>query len=209
MANRVLSLIALVAVVMPMSAQSEQSIQGVWRVVEITITDSPAGRRDPFGAFPAGTHTNSQPELMIFTGRHYSRTTDTAAQPRPTTPYKTPGKPTLEELQAEWGPFVANAGTYKVSGTTVTLHAIVAKNPRAQAKNNFTKLTFRIEGNNLWLTPVETESGQIPNPVVSKYVRVEQYDFCQSSRPGASAPRQEARDPDWGPTTPTRGAAKP
>ena len=172
MATRALTLVALVFVLMPMSAQSTQSIQGVWRVVEITIPDS-AGRRDPFGAFPAGTHTNSQPELMIFTGRHYSRTTDTAAQPRPTTPYKTPGKPTLEELLAEWGPFVANAGTYEVSGTTVTLHAIVAKNPKAQAEKNFTKLAFRLDGNNLWLTPLETEAGPIPNPVVSKYVRVE------------------------------------
>jgi hypothetical protein len=167
-----LTLIVLVAVVLPVSAQPKQSIQGVWRVVEITITDSPAGRRDPLGAFPAGTHTNFQPELVIFTGRHFSRTTDTAAKPRPT-PYKTPGKPTLEELQAEWGPFVANAGTYEVSGTTVTLHAIVAKSPRAQAEKNFTKLTFKLDGNNLWLTPVETEAGQIPNPVVSKYVRIE------------------------------------
>ena len=173
MAKRVLTLIVLVAIVMPMSAQSTQSIQGVWRVVEIIITDSPAGRRDPFGAFPAGTHTNFQPELVIFTGRHYSRTTDTAAKPRPTTPYKTPGKPTLEELQAEWGPFVANAGTYEISGTTVILHAIVAKSPRAQAEKNFTKLTFKLDGTNLWLTPLETEAGQIPNPVVSKYVRIE------------------------------------
>jgi len=29
----------------------------MWRGVGTTITDSPAGRRDPFGAFPAGTHT--------------------------------------------------------------------------------------------------------------------------------------------------------
>jgi len=168
-----LTLILLVTVVMPMSAQSKPSIQGVWRVVEITITDSPAGRRDPFGAFPVGTHTSFQPELMIFTGRHYSRTTDTAAQPRPTTPYKTPGKPTLEELQSEWGPFVANAGTYEVSGTTLTLRAIVAKNPRAQSVKNFTRLSVKLDGNNLWLTPVDTEAGKIPNPVTSKYVRVE------------------------------------
>jgi len=172
-AKGLLTLIVLLAILMPLSAQSKPSIQGVWRAVEITITDSPAGRRDPFGAFPVGTHRNRQPELMIFTGRHFSRTTDTAAEPRPTTPYKTPGKPTLEELQAEWGPFVANAGTYDVSGTTVTLHAIVAKSPRAQAEKNFTKLTFKLDGNNLWLTPLETDTGQIPNPVVSKYVRIE------------------------------------
>jgi hypothetical protein len=172
-AKQMLTLIVLVAVVMPMSAQSKQSIQGVWRVVEITITDSPAGRQDPFGAFPVGTHTSFQPELMIFTGRHYSRTTDTAAQPRPTTPYKIPGKPTLEELQAEWGPFVANAGTYEIVGTTLTLRAIVAKNPRAQSEKNFTRLTVKLDGNNLWLTPVDTEAGKIPNPVTSKYVRIE------------------------------------
>ena len=142
-------------------------------MVELTVTDSPAGRQDPFGAFRAGTHTNFQPELMIYTARHYSRTTDTAAHPRPTTPYKTPGKPTLEELQAEWGPFVANAGTYEISGSTITLRAIVAKNPRAQRDKNFTKLTVKLDGNHLWLTPLETETGRIPNPVTSKYVRVE------------------------------------
>ena len=173
MVTRLLVLIILVAIVMPVSAQSTPSIKGVWRVVERTITDSSTGRQDPFGAFPVGTHTTLQPELMIFTGRHYSRTTDTAATPRPTAPYKTPGKPTLEELQAEWGPFAANAGTYETSETTVTLRAIVAKNPRGQRDTNFTKLTFKLDGNNLWLTPVETEGGPIANPVTSKYVRVE------------------------------------
>ena len=173
MVKRMLTRIVLVAVVMPMSAQSKPSIQGVWRVIEITITDSPAGRQDPFDAFPVGTHTSFQPELMIFTGRHYSRTTDTAAQPRPTTPYKTPGKPTLEELLAEWGPFAANAGTYEISGTTLTLRAIVAKNPRAQGEKNFTRLTVKLDENNLWLTPIDTQAGKIPNPVTSKYVRIE------------------------------------
>lgn len=173
MAKRLLTLILLAAVVLPMSAQSKPSIQGVWRAVEVTVTESPAGRRDPFGAFPAGTHTRFQPSLMIFTSRHYSRTTDTAAEPRPTAPYKTPGKPTVEELQAEWGPFAANAGTYEVSGTIVTLHAIVAKNPRAQSAKNFTRLTFKLDRNTLWLTPMETETGPIPNPVTSKYERVE------------------------------------
>jgi hypothetical protein len=173
MPMRALTLLLLAVLVVRMSAQSTPSLQGVWRPVEITITDSPAGRRDPFGAFPAGTHTRSQPSLMIFTQRHYSRTTDTAAERRPTGAYKTPGKPTVEELLAEWGPFAANAGTYEVSGTTVTLYAVVAKNPRAQSEKNFTKLSFKLDGNTLWLTPMETEAGPIPNPVMSKYMRVE------------------------------------
>jgi hypothetical protein len=171
--KRILMVMVVLALAIPTAAQSKQSIQGVWRVVEITVTESPDGRQDPYGAFSAGTHTRSQPGLMIFTVRHYSRTTDTAAQPRPTTAYKVPGKPTVEELQAEWGPFVANAGTYEVVGTTLTLRAIVAKTPRAQSRDNITRLTLKLDGNNLWLTPVENEAGKIPNPVTSKFVRVE------------------------------------
>jgi hypothetical protein len=173
MVKGLLTAVVVLAAVIPTAAQSDLSIQGVWRAVEMTITESPDGRLDPFAAFSAGTHTRSQPGLMIFTGRHYSRTTDTAAQSRPTTPYKIPGKPTVEELQAEWGPFVANAGTYEIVGTTLTLHAIVAKNPRAQSANNITRLTLKLDGNYLWLTPVENEAGKIPNPVTSKFVRVE------------------------------------
>jgi len=183
MRKRMLTLVLFVAFATLMAGQSAPSIQGVWRAVEVSIPASSApaagvdnraaARQDPFGAFSEGTHTALQPELMIFTGKHYSRTTDTAAQPRPTTGYKIPGKPTLEELQAAWGPFVANAGSYDVSGTTLMLHAIVAKNPRAQANGNFTRLNIRLEGNTLWLTPIETEAGKIGAPVTSKYVRIE------------------------------------
>ena len=156
----------------------------MWKPVERTITELPrpagdaagaaeTGRSDPFGAFSKGTHTDLQPSLVIFTGKHYSRTTDTAAQPRPTTGYKTAGKPTLEELQAQWGPFVANAGTYEGAGTTLTLYTVVAKDPRAQREKNFTRLTIKLDRNNLWLTPLENENGKIAAPVTDKYVRVE------------------------------------
>jgi hypothetical protein len=79
----------------------------------------------------------------------------------------------LEELQAEWGPFAANAGTYEISGTTLILRAIVAKSPRAQAERNFTRLSIKLDGNNLWLTPIGTEAGIIAAPVTSKYMRIE------------------------------------
>jgi hypothetical protein len=178
------TLILLVALVLPTGGQSKPSIQGVWRFVELSVpaptaassgddARRTAGRRDPFGAFPHGTHTSLQPGLAIFTGRYYSRIADTAARPRPTTGDTIPGEPTLDELRARWGPFVANAGTYELSGTVLTLRALVAKDPRAQREENFTRLAVKIDGNNLWLTPVENEAGRIPNPVTSKYVRVE------------------------------------
>jgi hypothetical protein len=56
---------------------------------------------------------------------------------------------------------------------TQTLHAIVAKNRRAQAGGNFTRLNIRLDGNTLWLTPIETDAGKIGAPVTSKYVRIE------------------------------------
>jgi hypothetical protein len=149
--------------------QSKPSIQGVWRTVEVTITNpNPAP-----GGLAKGTHTNLQPALLIFTGKHYSTTTDTAAQPRPTAAFKVAGKPTAEEMQTQWGPFAANAGTYELSGTTLTRRAIVAKNPAAQAAKNITISTVKLDGNNLWLTTIETGRGKVADPTTVKYVRVE------------------------------------
>lgn len=80
----------------------------------------------------------------------------------------------MEELQAQWGPFVANAGTYEISGSTLTLRAVVAKNPRNQGKDNVARLTAILDGNTLSLTPIEnSEAGRIAAPVTIKYVRVE------------------------------------
>jgi hypothetical protein len=149
--------------------QTKPSIQGVWRVVEVTITNP----NPPPDTLPKGTHTNVQPGLLIFTGKHYSMVSDTAAQPRPTTAVKEPGKPTLEELQSRWGPFAANAGTYEVSGETLTRRAVVAKNPGIQGGENFNRATIKLDGNNLWLTTVENATGKVANPTTVKYVRVE------------------------------------
>jgi len=65
---QLLVLVVLTGLATPTASQSVTSIQGVWRVVERTIPASTADRRDPFGAFfSKGTHTDLQPELMIFT----------------------------------------------------------------------------------------------------------------------------------------------
>ena len=151
------------------------AIRGVWRNTErvIPATTEPGARLDPFGHVPAGTQTNVQPGLLIFTERHFSRTTDTAVQPRPTTPYATPGTPTVEELQSRWGPFAANAGTYELSGDTLTLRAIVAKEPGDQAVGGFARLRVTLEGNVLSLTPFERSDGRIAAGVTSRYVRIE------------------------------------
>lgn len=152
-----------------LQGQSAPSIQGVWRVVEVTITNpNPAP-----GNLPKGTHTNLQPALLIFTGKHYSTVTDTAAKPRPTTGFKVAGKPTAEEMLSQWGPFAANSGTYEVSGTNLTRRAIVAKNPANQHGKIVTRSTIKLDGNNLWITTTEGPAGKVENPNTIKYVRVE------------------------------------
>src|SRR5262245_29635089 len=158
-----------------MDGQSQPSIRGVWRNIERVIPDTadPGARRDPFGHVPVGTQQDVQPGLLIFTAKHYSRTTDTAVQPRPTTDYVLAGKPTIEELQARWGPFAANAGTYELAGDTLTLRAFVSKEPRDQTPGGFARLHVKLEGDVLSLTPFERSDGRIGAGVTSRYVRVE------------------------------------
>ena len=122
---------------------------------------------------PVGIQTDLQPGLMIFTARHYSRTTDTGTTPRPTTPEPAPGKATVEDLQTRWGPFQANAGTYELSGITLTLHLMVSKDPANQRSGNFARLSVKMDGDRLWLTPIEDAAGRIVAGVTTEYVKVE------------------------------------
>lgn len=158
----------------PAVAQSPPSIQGVWRNVERVIPAAPASdRRDPFSHVPTGVQRDLQPGLLILTKGYFSRTTDTAVQPRPKGGYAKPGAPTVEELQARWGPFAANAGTYELSGDTITLRAVVSKEARDQVAGGFARLRVELAGDTLSLTPIETSEGRIVAGVTSRYVRVE------------------------------------
>ena len=47
------------------------------------------------------------------------------------------------------GPFQANAGTYELSGSTLTLRLIVSKNPNDQRENNFARPSVKMDGNRL------------------------------------------------------------
>jgi hypothetical protein len=70
------------------------------------------------------------------------------------------------------GPVQANAGTYELSGSTLTLRLIVSKEP-ANQRGEFARLTVKMNGDRLWLTPVENAAGPIVAGVTTEYVRVE------------------------------------
>jgi len=138
---------------------SRAAFHGVWRTVEVTV---PAPTPQTFK--PAST-------LAIFHGKHYSRVEVHTQQSRPV--LKDPSVASADELRAVWGPFVGEAGTFEVSGTnTVTMQAVVAKNPSAMANGATSVFTYERSGDTLTLTQVRTPAGPSTNRVTVKLARI-------------------------------------
>jgi hypothetical protein len=144
------------------SQSTPQSIQGVWRVVEATIS-GPGARTIPFA---------DRPNLTIITARHYSRVEVQADGPRPV--LTDVAKASADELRAVWGPFVGEAGTYEMtSGSLVTMRPVASKNPAVMGPGVFITYSYRLEGDTMWLTQQRNQTGPFPNPFTLKLARVE------------------------------------
>jgi hypothetical protein len=89
----------------------QPSIQGVWRVVEVSSG--------------GGVNKNPEPGLYVITAQHYSVVA--INQPRPRLEDTT--NATDAELRTVWAPLVAHSGTYRLSNGHVIWSPIVAKNP--------------------------------------------------------------------------------
>jgi hypothetical protein len=118
------------------------SLRGVWRVTEVSS-------RAPGAAWVSVTPNVS---LYIFTDRHYSYMFATGAGPRRPFPGD-PNKPTDADKVRAYDSFVAASGTYLLSGQTLTLNAILHKNPNEMAGESLT-YTVDIEPNTLRMTIV-------------------------------------------------------
>lgn len=146
-----------------LAGQSKRdSIQGAWQVVEVTVT-GPEARTI--------TIPEPRPNLIVFTGRHYSRVEIHAEGPL-SVPADI-GRATADELRAAWGPFVGEAGTYELAGNLITMRPIVAKNPAAMAPGAFVTYSYKLAGDTLWVTFQKNQNGPIVHPVTVKAVRVE------------------------------------
>jgi len=139
------------------------SMQGVWRVAEVNIP-GPKPQTIVFG--------EARPNLTIITPRHYSRVEVQSDGPRPIP--ADIAKATADELRAVWGPFVAEAGSYEITGAgVVTMTPIVSKSPAAMAAGAFIVYGFKQDGDTIWLTQQKNQNGPFANPVTFKLVRVE------------------------------------
>ena len=134
--------VGVLATVLSAQGGGRKPVEGVWKVSEIVVTG--AG---------ASSVPEPQPSLVTFTATHYSMMYVTGDQPRKLFSAEEPTNP---EKIAAFDSLVANTGTYDVSGTALTLHPIVARNPNLMA-GGFDKYQFRIEGTTMTLTEKSTD----------------------------------------------------
>jgi Lipocalin-like domain len=148
--------------------QKKTPLEGVWKVSEVVAPSTDPNEK--------GTSiTSPQPGLLIFTKGYYSGMSVTATQPRAAVAAaKDPQNLTDAEKIAryeQWRPFIANAGTYEVKGSTLTMRAMVAKNPDVMTPDSTITWEFKLEGaNTFWLIPPADRSATSPRV---KFTRVE------------------------------------
>lgn len=144
----------------PSAAEPNAAVQGVWRTLEVVVPGA------------AGRTFKPDATLAIFHGRHYSRVEVHAEQPRPI--LADPATAPADLLRAVWGPFVAEAGTFELSGSDViTMRATVAKNPAAMRDGAASVYTYRRQGDRLTLTEVRSPAGPSAQPITVTLTRVE------------------------------------
>jgi len=139
-----------------------RTIQGVWQIVEATVT-GPGARTITFAG---------RPNLTIITAKHYSRVEIQADGPRPI--IADVAKASADELRAVWGPVVTEAGTYELTPDgSITMRPIASKNPAVMGPGVFITYSYKLEGDSLTLTQVRNQTGPYANPFSLKLVRVE------------------------------------
>ncbi|MGH6909160.1 MAG: hypothetical protein ACREE0_06960 [Phenylobacterium sp.] len=124
-----------------LAAGKSASIEGAWTVTDVVVT----------GANPT-TNPSPQPSIYIFSHGHYSQTADTGRTLRAGVTVKDPANPTDAEKVAkyqEWGPVIAQAGTYELKGTTLIRHPIVAKNVAAIGPGGQSESEIKLTGDTL------------------------------------------------------------
>jgi len=84
-----------------------------------------------------------------------------------------PGSASAEELRQVWGPVVAEAGTYELTGNLITMRPVVAKNPAAMAPDVSIVYSYKLEGNTLTLVAQRDLHGPVSSPLIVKLVRID------------------------------------
>ena len=145
-------------------AASQPTIQGVWRVTEITTTGPNASK-----------NSSPQPSLYIYTAKHYSLIRINGTTARPDLPTDQVAKATAAQLLAVYGPVLsAQAGTYELAGGKLTARAIVAKGTAPMTPGAFSVSSYKLDGKTLTITQERGFDGKpVENPTTWKLTRIE------------------------------------
>ena len=143
-----------------LDAQSGRSVvEGAWEVQDVTFAKLTSAKPNK----PMG--------LVLFTGNHYSQTYLRDSSPRPEVGPLGEDAKTIDQLRAAWGPLTSNAGTFEVSGNTLTTRGTVAKGNPPMAKGAFTENTFTLKGDALVLISTRDLAGPAANPRTLRLTR--------------------------------------
>jgi len=145
-------------------AASQETLQGVWRITEVTTTGK-----------DASTNKSPQPSLYIYTARHYSRISVNGTKARPDLRQQDYPTATAAQLLAAWGPsgFAAQSGTYEVAGGKLTTRALVARGTGPMAPGAFATSSYKLDGKTLTITQERNQNGPVENPTTWKLTRIE------------------------------------
>lgn len=121
-------------------AQDAASIEGAWKGVKVE-------KLGPDG----WVAEDLQPSLLVLAGGYYSNMyvpTEDDGKSEPRNLFPDPNNVTDAQKVEAWDTIVANSGSYKVSGSEITLTVLVAKNPNFMNGGSY-KWRFKVEGDTL------------------------------------------------------------
>lgn len=118
------------------TAAAPTGIDGAWRLVSFKPAE---------GALVA-----APPGLYIFAPGHYSVVYATVSS---RTPFANDTAPTTAEKVKAYDSFIANAGTYVVTGDTLVVRPIISRNPGYMGGGE-DRFVLRLAGDTLWLANI-------------------------------------------------------
>lgn len=122
------------------------------------------------GVWQVDAGASPQAGLYLFTATHYSMLAATTDRPD----IADTSNATADELRAIWGPLLANAGNYDISGDLITIRPIVAKIPVVMKAGANEVYRFHLEGKTLTLQQVRNARGvTVTQAAILKFTRVE------------------------------------
>ena len=134
--------ISLTGLCLVSTVQAQGTLQGVWEVRERTQIEGDEST----------TISDPQPSLYLFTDHYYAIMFIPGTEPRPDlmVVQQQLRQASGEDLVAAFNTFIANAGTYEVSGAKLTRNIVVARIPGAMGVTS--DWEYGVSGDTLTIT---------------------------------------------------------